>query len=66
MNAHAHLSVRTHAAFLAALFAIVDGVRFTVPDVEAVVRTVGDRRELLVPVTVGADGEAMTRYSMTW
>ena len=45
---------------------VVDGVRFTFPDVEAVVRTIEDRRELLVPVAVSTDGVATIRYSMIW
>ena len=45
---------------------IVDGVRFTFDGVQPVMRTIGDRRELLVLITAAAIGEATVKYTIIW
>ena len=45
---------------------IVDGVRFQIEGKEPVVRTINNRRELLIPMTVNAGETATVRIIMTW
>jgi hypothetical protein len=45
---------------------IVDGVRFQIAGKEPVVRTINNRRELLIPMTVTAGQTATVRIIMTW
>lgn len=45
---------------------IVDGVRFTLEGVEPILRTIDNHRELLVPVTLAANGETIITYTITW
>ena len=45
---------------------IVDGVRFQIEGKEPIVRTINNRRELLIPMTVEAGETATVRITMTW
>lgn len=45
---------------------VVDGVRFTVEGAEPVLRTINDRRELLIPITAAAGEEASVKITIVW
>lgn len=44
---------------------IVDGVQFNFDGIEPIVRSIENRREVLLPINT-ADGEATVRYTITW
>ena len=45
---------------------VVDGMQFRFDGVEPVVRTINDRRELLIPITAAAGEEASVKITIVW